>query len=71
MVVLDEARRGIQIFSTRPNDPDDAAAVLERDGEELIQLDEDHAQNAQRRVDDEVVDVVGGGEEATAEKTTG
>jgi len=25
----------------------------------------------QRRVDDEVVDVVGGGEEATAEKTTG
>jgi len=45
--------------------------VLERDGEELIQLDEDHARNAQRRVDDEVVDVVDGGEEATAEKTTG
>ena len=43
VVVLDEARRGIQIFSTRPNDPDDAAAVLERDGEELVQLDEDHA----------------------------
>ena len=45
--------------------------MLERDGEELIQLDEDHARNAQRRVDDEVVDVVGGCEEATAEKTTG
>ena len=60
-----------RLSSTRPNDPDGAAAALERDGEELIQLDEDHARNAQQRVDDEVVDVVGGGEEATAEKTTG
>ena len=47
VVVLDEARRGTQIFSTRPNDPDDVAAVLERDGEELVQLDEDHARGAQ------------------------
>ena len=45
--------------------------ALERDGEELVQLVEDHARSAQRRVDDEVVDVVGGGEEAMAEKTTG
>jgi len=45
--------------------------VLEGDGEELVQLDEDHARSAQRRVDDEVVDVVGGGEEATTEKTMG
>ena len=54
-----------------PNDPVDATTALERDGEELVQLDEDHARGAQRRVDEEVADVVGGGEEATAEKTTG
>ena len=60
-----------RLSSTRPNDPDGTAAALERDGEELVQLDEDHAQGAQRRVDDEVGDVVDGGEEATAEKTTG
>ena len=30
-----------------------------------------HARGAQRRVDDEVGDVVDGSEEATAEKTTG
>ena len=57
--------------STRPNDLDDAAAALEREDEELEQLDEDHARGAQRRIDDEAGDVVGGGEEATAEKTTG
>ena len=34
-------------------------------------LTKDHARSAQRRVNDEVVDVAGGGEEATAEKTTG
>ena len=56
---------------TRPDDPEDAAAVLEGDGEELVQLDEDHARNAQRRVDDEVVDVVGGGEDSMAKETTG
>ena len=36
-----------------------------------LQLDEDHTRGAQRRVDDEVGDVVGGVEEATVEKTTG
>ena len=46
-------------------------AALERDGEELVQLDKDHARGAQRRVHDEVGDVVDSGEEATAEKTTG
>ena len=45
--------------------------MLEGDSEELVQLDEDHARNAQRRVDDEVGDVVDGGEEAMVEKTTG
>ena len=57
--------------SARPDDLGDAAAILERDDEELVQLVEDHARSAQRRVDDEVVDVVGGAKEATAEKTTG
>jgi len=71
VVVLDEARREPRFSSTRPNDPVDATAALERDGEELVQLDEDHARGAQRRVHDEVGDVVDGGEEATAEKTTG
>jgi len=48
-----------------------AVAVVEV-GEEFEQLDEDHAQEAQRRVvDDEVVDVVDGGEDATAKETTG
>jgi hypothetical protein len=36
---------GPRFSSTRPNDPDDAAAALERDGKELIQLDEDHARS--------------------------
>ena len=34
-------------------------------------LTKDHAQSAQRQVNDEVVNVVGGSEEATAEKTMG
>jgi len=35
-----------------PSDPDDAAAVLEGDGEELVQLDEDHARKTRTdRVD--------------------
>ena len=46
-------------------------AVLEGDGEEPVQLDEDHARDAQRQVDDEAVDVVGGGEDATVKETTG
>ena len=37
----------LELSSTRPNDPDGAAAVLEGDGEELNQLDEDHARSAQ------------------------
>ena len=48
----------LEFSSTRPNDPGDAAAVLEGDGEELVQVDEDHARGAQRRVHDEVGDVV-------------
>jgi len=47
------------------------AAVLEEDNEELEHLDEDHESRAQQRViDDEVVDVVGGSEDATAKETT-
>jgi hypothetical protein len=46
--------------------------VLEEDGVEFKQLDEDHARRAQRRVvNDEVVDVVGSGENATAKETMG
>jgi len=42
-----------------------AAAAVAEVGEELEQLDEDHACKAQQRViDDEVEDVVGGGEDA-------
>ena len=49
-----------------------AAATVVEVGEELEQLDEDHARKAQRReVGDEVVDVVGGGEDATTKETTG
>ena len=69
-IVLDEARRRARIFQRKAGHPGDAAAVLEGDGGELVQLDEDHARRAQRRiVDDDVVDMVGGGGEATAEKT--
>ena len=38
--------RESRLSSTRPIDPDGAAAILERDGEELVQLDEDHARSA-------------------------
>ena len=47
------------------------AAVLEEDNEELEHLDEDHERRVQQRViNDEVVDVVGGSEDATAKETT-
>jgi hypothetical protein len=45
---------------------------LEGDGEQLEQFDEDHTRRAQRHViDDKDLDVVSGGEDATAEETTG
>ena len=54
----------------RPDDPYDAAAELEGDGEELEQLDEDHAHKARTDVViDNVEDVVDGDEDATAERT--
>jgi hypothetical protein len=51
---------------TKPDDPDDAAAELEGDGEELEQLDEDHVCKARNDVVvDDVEDVVDGDEDAT------
>ena len=46
--------------------------MLEEDDVELEQLDKDHARRAQRSVVyDEVVDMVGGEDDATGVKTTG